>query len=115
MSELVEIALFTDDVGAVSTFYSSLFGTQPEAEWPGGAVFAVGTLKVLVHERAASMTEGPPNEDHVALGVPDLDLACAELGSRGGVSLLLEPREYPWGRSAYLRDPDGRLVELSEL
>jgi len=32
-----------------------------------------------------------------------------------GCALLFEPRDYPWGRSAYLRDPDGRLVELSEL
>ena len=22
------------------------------------------------------------------------------------------PRDLPWGRSAYVRDPDGRLVEL---
>jgi catechol 2,3-dioxygenase-like lactoylglutathione lyase family enzyme len=59
------------------------------------------------------MEDGPPNEDHVALGVEDLDAACAELRAHG-VTLLVEPRDYPWGRSAYLRDPDGRLVELSQ-
>jgi len=26
----------------------------------------------------------------------------------------VEPRDYQWGRSAYLRDPDGRLVELAQ-
>ena len=26
---------------------------------------------------------------------------------------LVGPRDYRWGRSAYLRDPDGRLVELA--
>jgi catechol 2,3-dioxygenase-like lactoylglutathione lyase family enzyme len=31
-----------------------------------------------------------------------------------GVEFLVEPRDYPWGRSAYLRDPDGRLVELAQ-
>jgi catechol 2,3-dioxygenase-like lactoylglutathione lyase family enzyme len=31
-----------------------------------------------------------------------------------GLRLLVEPRDYPWGRSAYLRDPDGRLVELAQ-
>jgi catechol 2,3-dioxygenase-like lactoylglutathione lyase family enzyme len=31
-----------------------------------------------------------------------------------GCALLLEPRDYSWGRSAYLRDPDGRLVELAQ-
>ncbi len=31
-----------------------------------------------------------------------------------GVETTIAPRDYPWGRSAYLRDPDGRLVELSQ-
>jgi len=40
--------------------------------------------------------------------------ACEELRGRG-FAFLVEPRDYPWGRPAYLRDPDGRLVELSEM
>jgi catechol 2,3-dioxygenase-like lactoylglutathione lyase family enzyme len=100
-------------VAGVTTFYEELLGTAPEAEWPGGAIFPAGDAKVLVHERAATMDGGPPNEDHVALGVSDLDATCAELRARG-LELLVEPRDYPWGRSAYLRDPDGRLVELSQ-
>ncbi len=59
------------------------------------------------------MDGGPPNEDHFALAVDDLDGACEELRSEG-VTFLVEPRDYPWGRSAYLRDPDGRLVELTQ-
>jgi catechol 2,3-dioxygenase-like lactoylglutathione lyase family enzyme len=109
----VELALFTDDVGAVRNFYAGLLGVAPEAEWPGGAVFAAGDVKVLVHERAGGEAGGPPNEDHVAFGMAELDRSCAELRARG-VELLVEPREFPWGRSAYLRDPDGRLLELSQ-
>ena len=59
------------------------------------------------------MENGPPNEDHFAFSVADLDEACDELCAQG-TSLLVEPRDYPWGRSAYLRDPDGRLVELAQ-
>ncbi len=59
------------------------------------------------------MENGPPNEDHVALGVADLDAVCDELRDKG-VVFLVEARDYPWGRSAYVRDPDGRLVELAE-
>jgi catechol 2,3-dioxygenase-like lactoylglutathione lyase family enzyme len=47
------------------------------------------------------------------VSVADLERACDELRGRG-IALLAEPREYPWGRSAYLRDPDGRLLELSQ-
>lgn len=113
MSEFVEIALFTDDVQAARRFYERLLGTSPEAEWPGGAIYAAGGVKLLVHERARAMEDGPPNEDHIALAVADVDGACDELRTQG-VALLVEPRDYPWGRSAYLRDPDGRLVELAQ-
>jgi catechol 2,3-dioxygenase-like lactoylglutathione lyase family enzyme len=109
----VEIALFTDDVESVRGFYEALLGVAPESEWPGGAVFAAGEVKLLVHERASDRTDGPVNEDHVAFGVADVDRACDELRAEG-IELLVAPRDYPWGRSAYLRDPDGRFLELSQ-
>jgi len=108
---LAELALFTDDVDATSSFYRGLLGTEPVSAWPGGALFAVGDGTLLVHERTAG-TDGPPNEDHFAISVDDLDGACATLVA-DGFEFLVEPRDYPWGRSAYLRDPDGRLVELA--
>jgi catechol 2,3-dioxygenase-like lactoylglutathione lyase family enzyme len=97
----------------VSAFYRGLLGADPVAEWPGGSLFKVGDGKLLVHERGAGTSDGPPNEDHFALAVEDLDGACTALASDEFV-LLVEPRDYPWGRSAYLRDPDGRLVELAQ-
>ena len=113
MSALVEVALFTHDVDAAQAFYRRLAGSPPVAEWPGGAIFDVGGVKLLVHERSGASEGGPPNEDHFALGVPDVDAAAAALAA-DGVALLVEPRDYDWGRSAYLYDPDGRLVELSQ-
>lgn len=113
MRGIGEIALFTDDVASVSRFYRDLVGSPPAAKWPGGAVFAIGDGKLLVHERADGRPDGPPNEDHFAIAVDDLDGACALLRQRG-VTILIGPQDYPWGRSAYLRDPDGRLVELTQ-
>ena len=113
MRSLGEVALFTDDVERASAFYCGLIGAAPVAEWPGGAISAVGDGKLLVHERAAAQTDGPPNEDHFAIAVDDLDATCASLASNG-FSFLVGPRDYPWGRSAYLRDPDRRLVELAQ-
>ena len=113
MTAIGEIALFTDDVERAAAFYRDLLGAPPVAEWPGGALFDVGSGKLLVHEQAAAMDDGPPNEDHFAISVDDLDEACATLVTRGS-AFLVEPRDYQWGRSAYLRDPDGRLVELSQ-
>jgi catechol 2,3-dioxygenase-like lactoylglutathione lyase family enzyme len=110
---LVEVARFTDDVDGLKRFYRDLTGSAPEAEWPGGAVFALGDVKVLVHERAATLEGGPANEDHVAFGVDDVDAAFEELRARG-YEVHVEPRDYDWGRSAYLLDPDGRIVELAQ-
>jgi catechol 2,3-dioxygenase-like lactoylglutathione lyase family enzyme len=112
VSGIVEVALFTDDVDGLRAFYERVLLAGPRASWPGGAVYAAGAVELLVHERSAT-TDGPPNEDHVAIGVADVDRACAEL-QRHGIALLVEARDYPWGRSAYLRDPDGRLVELAQ-
>lgn len=111
MRGIGEIALFTEDVATVTGFYREVVGAAPVAEWPGGAIFAFGDGRLLVHERVAALADGPPNEDHFALTVTDVDATCAALVA-AGVALLVEPRDYPWGRSAYLRDPDERLVEL---
>ncbi len=100
-------------MAAAKTFYGDLLGPSPIAEWPGGAIFAVGGAKILLHERGDALDGGPPNEDHFALAVRSLDDTCRELEERG-LALLVEARDFPWGRSAYLRDPDGRLVELSQ-
>jgi catechol 2,3-dioxygenase-like lactoylglutathione lyase family enzyme len=91
--DLVEIALFTDDLEAARGFYADLAGA-PVAEWPGGATFAIGNAKILVHERAAAVEDGPPNEDHFALSVDGLDDACSALVATGHV-FLVEPRDYP--------------------
>jgi predicted enzyme related to lactoylglutathione lyase len=119
MSELVEVALFTDDVEALKAFYGELLGAGPESYWPGGAIYSAGEAKLLVHEQTATHAgyvldeDGPPNEDHVALGVTDVDAVFDQLSARG-LAFLMASRDYPWGRSAYLRDPDGRLVELTQ-
>jgi len=48
------------------------------------------------------------------IGVEDVDATVARLQAMG-VSFVLGPQDYPgWGyRGAFLRDPDGNLIELS--
>jgi len=52
---VAEIALFTDDVAAATSFYAGLLAGTPVAEWPGGAIFAAGASKLLEHERAQNL------------------------------------------------------------
>lgn len=109
--QLVEIALFSDDVPALAQFYERLLGSPPAHRGEGIAVFRLGPVQILIHRRYAPGPDELPPENHVAFDVPDLDAAVARL-SAAGVTVEHPPRDYDWGRSAYLRDPDGGLIEL---
>lgn len=101
---VTEIALFTDDVEELVAFYGRVLGREPLASWPGGATFDLDGITLLIHVRGEAHEGMPPNTDHFAIRVGDVDAEAARLGT--------EAKDYDWGRSAYLRDPDGRLVEL---
>ena len=109
----MELAYFSKDVAAMSRFYQRLLGTNPVAESDGMVIFMVGDTKIFIH-RTYQPGEGElPPENHIALAVADLDEACRQLVERG-LTLEVPPKEYYWGDSAYLRDPDGHLIELNQ-
>lgn len=111
--KLIEIARFTPDVAAMTDFYRALLGCEPVAESDGMAIFLVGQTKVFIHQTYTPDAGELPPENHTAFAVPDVDAACAAL-TDAGVRLEVEPRDYYWGRSAYLRDPDGHLIEIAQ-
>ena len=101
---LTEVALFSDDVEGLVAFYRRVLDREPTSSWPGGATFDLDGVTLLLHERGEPQEGMPPNADHFAVRVTHVDADAKRLDT--------EARDYPWGRSAYLRDPDGRLVEL---
>ncbi len=113
MPQRVELAYFTNDVSRMARFYEHLLGAQPVARSADMAIFMAGATKLFIHK---TYTPGPtdlPPENHVALSVPDLAAACQALAAQG-LQLEIAPKSYDWGKSAYLRDPDGHLLELNE-
>ena len=110
--ELTEVTHFTDDVAGMRTFYRCLLGAEPIAESAGMAIFAVGPTRILIHQTYVPADGELPPENHIAFAVPDVDAACGRLAQHG-LTVEIPPNDYYWGRSAYLRDPDGHLIELS--
>lgn len=110
--KLSEFAVFTDAVEDVARFYEKLLGREPTHSAPGCALFSDGGTEVLVHETYEPGEDDLPCENHVAFEVDDLDAAFDELRERG-LEFEVPPRDLPWGRSAYLRDPAGNLIELN--
>ncbi len=111
LPRLTEVALFTADVDALTAFYERVLAVEPAERSPGHAVFALGELVLRVHAAAEPAPGDPPAADHIAFSLDGLDAHAASLIG-AGISID-GPRDLPWGRSAYLRDPDGRLVELT--
>jgi catechol 2,3-dioxygenase-like lactoylglutathione lyase family enzyme len=116
MIRLEEIAHFCGDVDAAVGFYEVVLGQKPQMHQPGeAAAFMLGDVQLFLHKKSEHHEPGwpLPDEDHTAFAVDDVDHACAELLARG-LTIEVSPRMFYWGRSAYLRDPDGRLIELHE-
>ncbi|MDQ7828042.1 MAG: VOC family protein [Armatimonadota bacterium] len=107
-----EVARFTRQPDAVAAFYAALLEHPIPASGQGAYHFSVDGVTLLVHP----VGDGPPapgwpaDVDHIALEVDDLEAECERLRTAGYA--VLGPARFPWGRSAYLYDPDGRMVEL---
>jgi predicted enzyme related to lactoylglutathione lyase len=113
MKRISEVALFTADVAALAGFYSRLLDTAPLYQGEDIAIFDLGGVQLLIHFRYPDQPGGPANEDHFAFRVDDVDTAGRKLEEHG-LALEVKPKDFDWGRSTYLRDPDGRFIELTQ-
>ena len=111
--KLVEIAFFTEDVEGTSKFYRSLLGTEPVAQSEGMAIFMIDGTKIFIHRKYEPGEDDLPPENHLAFAVDNVDEASNRLQDQG-LKIEAAPNDYYWGRSAYLRSPDGQLIELIE-
>ena len=111
--KLVELAYFTDDVGHMADFYRRLLNAEPVAQSEGMAIFLVGETKVFIHHSYTPSEGDLPPENHIAFAIGDVDAACNRLVEQG-LALEIPPQDFYWGRSAYLRDPDGHQIELTQ-
>lgn len=111
---LHEVARFTPQPRAVAEFYAVLLDRPVPSGLRGEETFnfEVEGVNIFVHpsDGAPPAPGWPEDADHIAFEVEDLEAECARLRAAG-----LEvhgPSDFPWGRIAWLYDPDGRQVEI---
>ena len=112
--KLAEIAFFTEAVPQMTNFYRRLLGVDPVASSETLSIFFTDETKIFIHYRYAPKNGELPPEDHHAFTVEDVDRACEQVMERG-LMLEIPPQDFYWGRSAYLRDPDGHQIELTQM
>ncbi len=123
---VLETALYTDDMERARIFYEDVLGLEPvfsDARLTAYGVAARSMLLIFRRGRATETTTMPggviPGHDgagplHVAFAVGADELAAwaSHLAARG---VAVEgTTDWPrGGRSLYVRDPDGHLLELA--
>jgi catechol 2,3-dioxygenase-like lactoylglutathione lyase family enzyme len=112
--KITEIALFVSNVKSARDFYKKIFDSEPSFSSDDVALFELDGLKVLIHKKSERPShEKLRDEDHFALDVASVDEVYNEL-TKKELQFWVEPEDFDWGRSAYLRDPEGRLVEFHQ-
>jgi catechol 2,3-dioxygenase-like lactoylglutathione lyase family enzyme len=137
--QILHASLAVRDLDRSLAFYTALFGGQVELDarnmadeiqrttglpgvtcdlaqlrLPGASVL----LELIAFRDipAGREDEAPvrPGHGHVCVGVSDLDASLAR-ARRHGAATIGEVVVYPEGRSVYLREPGGSVLELEEL
>ena len=117
------VVLVVEDLDRALHFYCEVLGLPLGHRSGPFAQLATGETRVALFERGAmaatlgrQLVPVSPDAPGFELGfkVDSCDAAYDELVS-GGATPAVPPTDRAWGqRTAYVRDPDGHLVELAE-
>ncbi len=117
------VILIVEDLDRALRFYVDVLGLRLGHRSGDYAQLDTGATRLGLYTRYAmaktlGMSLKPPAHDapgfEIGFKVPDVGEAFAELVGRGA-SAVMPPTDRPWGqRTAYVRDPDGHLIELAQ-
>lgn len=117
------VILIVGDLDRALRFYTEVLGLKLGHRSGDYAQLDTGATRLALYARSAMATtlgmslEAPrPAAPELEIGfkVADVDAAVNELIARG-VSPVVPPSDRFWGqRTAYVRDPDGHLIELAQ-
>lgn len=119
--KLASVRLVTDDLPALTAFYSALTNTEPVTPFgPGdyaelhtdGGIIALATAAAVQRYNDGAAEAAANRSAILEFEVDDVDAERARLTEQV-TDWVQEPTTQPWGnRSMLLRDPDGNLINL---
>jgi catechol 2,3-dioxygenase-like lactoylglutathione lyase family enzyme len=117
------VVLIVADLDRALAFYTSVLGLPLKHRSGAFAQLETGRTRLALYERAAmagtlGLPLSAPEADapgfEIGFLVADVDQVFAELVQRGAEAVV-HPTDRHWGqRTAYVRDPDGHLIELAQ-
>jgi catechol 2,3-dioxygenase-like lactoylglutathione lyase family enzyme len=117
------VVVIVSDLDASLHFYTGVLGLELGHRSGGFAQLRTGATRLALYEREAmartlgyALRRPDPDAPGFELGfkVTDCDAAWEALLARGAVPAS-PPTTRAWGqRTAYVRDPDGHLIELAQ-
>ena len=118
--KLASIRLVTDDLPALTAFYSTLTNTEPVAPFGSdyaelhtdGSIIALADSAAVKRFNNNAAVAAANRSAIIEFEVDDVDAERVRLGDQV-TAWVQEPTNQPWGnRSMLLRDPDGNLINI---
>lgn len=123
LRKLDYVVLIVAELDRAVAFYENVLGLTLQHRAEKFAQFDAGGTRLGLYTRDAMQTTletklHPPFQTapafEIGFKVADCDTAFSEL-VRAGAPAVVKPTTRPWGqRTAYVRDPDGNLIELAQ-
>jgi len=117
------VILIVEELDRALQFYTGVLGLKLGHRSGEYAQLDTGATRLALYTRSAmaktlGMSLEMPSSNapgfEIGFKVADVDVAVDELVARGA-SLAVPPTDRFWGqRTAYVRDPDGHLIELAQ-
>jgi predicted enzyme related to lactoylglutathione lyase len=107
-SLLEGVVLYVGNLERAKAWYRDVLDLPLIREEEHVVHFDAGTVRLAIHTRNGSGI--PPGDGFIVFGVEDVDGESAELRQRG--AQVDGPKDRPYGRVAYVKDPEGHLIGL---
>ena len=115
--------IVSDDVERSSRFYTEVlggrqvFGPVPVNVQLANSWIVISTGGGPTDDKPTVILETPPDPNRVSsflnIRVTDIEAVYAEWSAKGA-EFLTPPKQHPYEKRCYIRDPDGHLIEVGQ-